>query len=59
MAEDELPEDTIHIGTLTLRWPGYGGDPTKMWIEQASGEGGEFSVEQVEAALQAFYAEHF
>lgn len=54
--------DGLRIGSLILR-PSYGGEPDKVWIEQAegpsAGEGGDFPTEQVEAVLQAYYAEHF
>ena len=54
--------DGLRIGTLILR-PSYGGEPDRVWIEQAegpsAGEGGDFPTEQVEAVLQAYYAEHF
>lgn len=55
MADDDK---SFTIGSLTLR-PAYGNDPEAVWIEQESGEGGNFPVVDVEAALQAFYKEHF
>lgn len=52
----------LRVGSLILR-PSYADEPDKIWIEQAegprAGEGGEFPLEQVEAVLQAYYAEHF
>jgi len=43
------------IGTLKISRNHAGG----ITIMQESGEGGVFPEEKVEAALQAFYAEHF
>jgi hypothetical protein len=47
----------FRIGSLTLS-EGYGG-PEFIQIKQDSDEAGDFTVEAVEALLQAFYAENF
>lgn len=46
----------VTIGKLILR---EAVSPDKIWMEQDSGEGGEFSAAAVEAVLQAFYADNF
>lgn len=49
------PSAGVQVGDFNIRpqRPGY------VWIERGTGEGGEFTVEQFEAAVRAFYAEHF
>jgi len=52
----------LRVGSLILR-PSYANEPDKVWIERAegpsAGEGGDFVAAEVEALLQAYYAEHF
>ena len=47
----------MRVGAYTLR-DGYGGHD-KVWIEHGSGEGGDFSAEELEKLIKDFYDERF
>src|SRR5688500_17013866 len=44
------------VGAYTLC---EGRQQGKVWIEHETGEGGDFTASKVEAAIAAFYKEHF
>lgn len=45
----------FRIGNYTLRRTAGG----KIWIEAEDGEGGSFSEDEIEKALEAFYSKYF
>lgn len=51
-------EHELTIGDYTLR-PSYANEPDKIEIARSSGEAGDFSRADFEAAIAAFYTEHF
>ncbi len=46
---------TFRIGNFALRKTA----DRKIWIETPDGEGGSFSEDEVEKALEAFYSKYF
>lgn len=50
-----LPKNYIVIGDYTI----YRRPDNKIWIENAKGEGGSFSEDQVMPIIEAFFRENF
>jgi hypothetical protein len=53
-AKDE--GDEVHIGGYTLQ---QGGRPGMIWISAASGEGGEFHLDELAQIIDRFFKEKF